>query len=73
MRDFDDEPGDVIVSVNGVETDPLATSCALYIQLRIRAGDSVTLGIIRNGERIDTPLNTERKNFRKSLRNIMGR
>ena len=66
------EPGDVIVSVDGVETDPLATSCALYIQLRVRAGDSVTLGVIRNGESIDTPLNTERKHFRKSLRSRIG-
>ena len=67
------EVGDVVVSVNGVETDPLATSCGLYIQLRVRAGESTTLGIIRNGERIDTPLNTQRKHFRKSLRSIMGR
>ena len=43
------EVGDVVVSVNGVETDPLATSCSLYIQLRVRAGDFVTLGIIRKG------------------------
>lgn len=62
------EVGDVIVSVDGVETDPLATSCSLYIQLRVRAGDSVTLGVIRNGERIDTALNTHRQNFRKILR-----
>ncbi len=66
------EVGDVVVSVNGVETDPLATSCSLYIQLRVRAGDSVTLGIIRNGERIDTMLNTERQHFRKSLRRKKG-
>jgi hypothetical protein len=66
-------PGDVIVSVDGVETDPLATSCDLYIQLRVRAGDSVTLGVIRGGKRIDTVLNTQRKHFRKSLRHIMGR
>jgi len=62
------EVGDVIVSVNGVETDTLATSCGLYIQLRVRAGDSVMLGVIRNGERIDTTLNTHRQHFRKSLR-----
>lgn len=62
------EMGDVLFSVDGVETDPLATSCGLYIQLRIRAGDPVTLGVIRNGERIETLLNTERQNFRKSLR-----
>jgi hypothetical protein len=67
------EPGDVIVSVDGVETDPVATSCRLYIQLRVRAGESVTLGIIRKGERMDTVLNTQRKHFRKSLRSRMGR
>ena len=66
------EVGDVVVSVNGVETDSLATSCGLYIQLRVRAGDSVTLGVIRNGERIDTTLNTERQHFRKSLRSKIG-
>jgi len=66
------ETGDVVVSVDGVETDPLATSCGLYIQLRVRAGDSVMLGVIRNGERIDTMLNTERQRFRKSLRSKIG-
>lgn len=62
------ELGDVIVSVNGVETDPLATSCTLYIQLRVRAGDSVPLGVLRNGERMETMLNTHRRHFRKSIR-----
>lgn len=62
------EMGDVIFAVDGVETDPLATSCDLYIQLRVRAGDSVTLGVLRDGVRIDTPLNTHRQNFRKALR-----
>lgn len=65
------EEGDIVFSVNDVETDPLATSCSLYIQLRVRAGDSVTLGVIRNGERIEMPLNTERKHFRKSLRSLV--
>lgn len=67
------EPGDVIFSVDGVETDPLATSCDLYIRLRVRAGDSVTLGVIRNGERIEAALNTQRKHFRKSIRTRLGR
>lgn len=67
------EVGDEIVSVAGVETDPLATSCNLYIQLRVTAGDSVTLGVVRNGERLDTVLNTQRKHFRKSIRSRLRR
>ncbi len=66
------EEGDIVVSVNGVETDPLATTCGLYIQLRVHAGDTVTLGVLRKGERIDMPLKTERKHFRKSLRRKIG-
>lgn len=64
------EVGDVILSVNGIGADPLATNCALYIQLRVRAGESVTLGVMRDGEHIDTVLNTQRKHFRKSLRSM---
>ena len=67
------EAGDVVYSVDGVETDPVATSCSLYIQLRVRAGDSVSLGIIRGGARIDMVLNTQRKHFRKSLRSMQRR
>lgn len=66
------EVGDIVVSVNGVASDPLASSCALYIQLRVRAGDTVTLGIMRAGTRLDLPLKTERKHFRKSLRSKIG-
>lgn len=66
------EVGDIVASVDGVETDSLATSCGLYIQLRVRAGDSVDLGILRNGERMTTRLNTHRQHFRKSLRSKIG-
>ena len=61
------EAGDVIVSVDGVEADPPIPSCALYIQLRVRAGDTVTLGVLRGDVRVETALNTKRKHFRKAL------
>lgn len=67
------EVGDVIVSVDGVETDPLATTVKLYLQLRVRAGDAVQLGVLRNGEPMETTLQTQRQHFRKSVRSIIQR
>jgi hypothetical protein len=57
--------GDVIVSVDGVETDDVADTADFFIRLRKKAGDSVRLVVLRNGERLEMPLQTFRMSFRK--------
>ena len=59
------EVGDVIVAVDGVERDELANTADLYIKLRRKAGDSVTLVVLRNGKRMEMPLHTHSLSFRK--------
>jgi hypothetical protein len=43
--------GDVIYSVNGVEACEVARTALDYIQLRHRAGERLSLGIVRDGRR----------------------
>jgi hypothetical protein len=57
--------GDVIVAVDGTERDELANTADLYIKLRRKAGDSVTLDVLRDGKRIRMPLHTHSLSFRK--------
>jgi hypothetical protein len=57
--------GDVIVAVDGTERDELANTADLYIKLRHKAGDSVTLDVLRDGKRIHMPLHTHSLSFRK--------
>lgn len=57
--------GDIIFDVDGVERDDVANTPELFIKLRKKAGDSVTLDVIRDGKRIQTQLKTYRMSFRK--------
>jgi S1-C subfamily serine protease len=57
--------GDVVVSVDGTETDEVADTADFFIRLRKKAGDSVRLVVLRNNERIEMPLQTFRMSFRK--------
>src|SRR5438477_8056790 len=57
--------GDIIVGVDAVERDELANTAALFIKLRRRAGQSVMLDVIRDGQRIQMPLHTYILSFRK--------
>ncbi|MEM1440929.1 MAG: Trx7/PDZ domain-containing (seleno)protein [Verrucomicrobiota bacterium] len=59
------EEGDIVFSVNGVEVCEISNELALHIKLNITSGDTVTLGVIRDGERIELPLTTTRQEFRK--------
>ncbi len=56
---------DVIASVDGVASDPFTKSVEIYIKLHVTAGQAVTLGVIRAGERIEVPLKPHRQYFRK--------
>jgi serine protease Do len=57
--------GDVVVSVDGVDQDSVANSPELYIKLRKKAGEVVTLDVIRGEERLKMPVQTQRMFFRK--------
>ncbi len=57
--------GDIIFSVNGTEKDDIADTPELFIRLHKNPGESVTLGVIREGRRIQMSLKTYRVNFRK--------
>jgi hypothetical protein len=57
--------GDIIASVNGVDHDEQANTAELFIKLHTKAGDSVKLDVIRQGQRIEMPLHTQILSFRK--------
>jgi len=65
MKSHDLHPGDIVFAVDGVQRDPDADTAELYIKLRKTAGDSVTLGVLRDGKRLEMPLKTYRMSFRK--------
>jgi hypothetical protein len=51
--------------VDGIERDDIANTAELFIKLRKKGGDSAVLGVIRNGQRIQSPLHTYTLSFRK--------
>lgn len=59
------QAGDIVFGVNGVERDEVANTPELYIRLRKTAGETYTLDVIRNGQRMQMPLKTFRMGFRK--------
>lgn len=65
MKTHDLRVGDIIFGVDGEERDEIANTAELFIKLRKTAGDSVTLDVIRDGQRMKMPLKTYRMSFRK--------
>lgn len=65
MKTHELQVGDIIAAVDGKESDEFAFSAEMYIKLRVNAGDSVTLDVIRDGKRSQMPLRTLRMSFRK--------
>lgn len=59
------EKGDIVFSVNGVERDEWADRAELYINLHHDPGDELMVQVIRDGERREEPLRTEKVEFRK--------
>lgn len=57
--------GDIIYSVDGVEADELVNTAELYMKIRRNPEESLKLGVIRAGKRIEVPLRTYRLSFRK--------
>jgi hypothetical protein len=65
MKTHDLRDGDIIAGVNGVARDDLANTAELYLKLRIKAGDSAMLDVIRNGKHLQMQINTHILSFRK--------
>lgn len=59
------QKGDIIFAVDGAETDPIANTPELYINLHKIAGETFQLDLIRGGERMKMPLKSARLSFRK--------
>jgi serine protease Do len=57
--------GDVITAVDGIRESRLAQDVELYIKLTMKAGDSATLDLLRNGEPMRMKLKSYRQFFRK--------
>ena len=65
MKSSELQVGDIVVAVDGVETDPIANTANLFITLHKTPGDALTLDVLRNGQRIKSKLLTYRMSFRK--------
>lgn len=65
MHSHELQLGDVITAVDGIERDAEANTADLFIKLRRKAGDSVTLTVLRGGQKLTMPLKTFRMSFRK--------
>ena len=65
MKVHELKTGDVVFAVDGVETDELAHTAELYLKLRRKAGDTVTLDVLRDGKKLKLTLKPVRMSFRK--------
>src|SRR6202048_1007290 len=52
MKSHELKVGDIIYAVDGVERDELANTAELFIKLRKSADASVTLNVLRDGQRM---------------------
>jgi len=57
--------GDVIFAVDDDQTDEIANRAELFIKLRRKAGEPLSLSVIRDGERMSVDLKSARMSFRK--------
>src|SRR5713226_294476 len=64
-RTHDLRMGDVIVAVNGIESDEFAHTAELFLKLHTKAGELSKLEVMRDGKRITMPLQTFVLSFRK--------
>jgi serine protease Do len=65
LKTHDLREGDVIYAVNGVDYNDLANTAELYLKLRLKAGDSAMLDVIRGDQRIKVQVNSHVLSFRK--------
>lgn len=57
--------GDIVYAVDGKTRDEIADTAELFLKLRTQAGSRHVLQIVRNGERLESALKTDRMSFRK--------
>lgn len=57
--------GDIVYGVEGVESDEFAHTAEVYIKLHKLPGDTITLNVLRDGKKFETPLRSFRMSFRK--------
>jgi len=60
--------GDIIYSVNGVEVCEVARTATDYIRVRHKHGETITLGILRDGKRIERAMSLKSENYLSFLR-----
>jgi PDZ domain len=60
------KPGDIITGVEGVQESRLTQNVERYIKLTKKAGDSITLDLLRDGKPTQIKQNTYRLFYRKS-------
>ena len=65
LKSHDLREGDIVFGVDGVQRDEHANTAEFFIRLRKKAGDDVTLDVIRDGKRFQMPLKTFQMSFRK--------
>lgn len=66
-------PGDVVHAVNGVAECAMARTATDYIQLRHQPGETLQLGILRDGQRIVRPLTIYRNPLPEPMRRALWR
>ena len=59
--------GDIIKSVNGIESDRFTDNIEVYIKLHMTSGEYFTLTVLRDGEEFEMKARTKRQNFRKPV------
>lgn len=57
--------GDIITGIDGKQVDEYADTASLYLILHKKPGDTGTLEVLRDGQKITMPLRTIRMSFRK--------
>jgi hypothetical protein len=60
------KPGDIITGVEGVQESVLTQNVEHYIRLTKKAGDSITLDLLRDGKTTQIKQNSYRQFYRKS-------
>ena len=60
--------GDIIYSVNGVKACEVTRTATDYIQVRHKHGETITLGILRDGIRIERAMSLKSENYLSFLR-----
>ena len=56
---------DILIALNGTDRHPLTQNIETAIKLECEAGKTVSLSVLRTGERLTLPLKTGRLSFRK--------